>query len=154
MRKIKILPVFLVVFAAAILIGGTMVSAEAGSPVGVYCWELNTATGTPLGEIELAFNDDAPKTLNHLSAVGIWRRIREQACVPLHGTAQLDRGTGEFYEIALSYEDIVQVQHVQGHFHAIVYLKSLGGPFAYQDENDASIFSGMMTPIDCPIKCP
>lgn len=148
MGKVKVLKFFLIVLAGVMFISGTLVSVEAGNPLGTFCWQMTNGD-----TIELAINDDAPPTVQHLSAVGIWQRVQYNACAPVHGTAQQDRRTKEFYELALSYEDIVHVPFIQGHFHAVLNVAGLGGPFAYQDENLA-IVMGNMVPIPCPIKCP
>jgi hypothetical protein len=162
MCKAKVLKLFLIVFAIAAFIGGTMANVEAGSPLGVYCWDLLYPDGTT-EEIELAINLDAPPGFSHMSALGVWHRTHDQhgepttidMCVPVHGTAQLDRQNPEQYEIALSYEDIIQNPPVQGHFHALVDIFSLAGPFAYNDEPVPGliVFGLTMKPRPCPINC-
>ncbi len=155
MKKDKTIKLFLIIFTAAIFICAVGTIAEAGSPLGTFCWKMTYPSGVD-DTIELAINDDAPPTVRHLSAVGIWQRVQYNACVPVHGTAQFDRKTREFYELALSYEDIVHVPPIQGHFHAVLGVSSLGGPFCYQDEimPGGPPFCGGMNPIPCPIQCP
>lgn len=126
----------------------------AGTPVGTFCWSMTDVTGKPVGAIEMAVNDDAPPSSKHLSAVGIWQRLEDKACTPVHGTIQRDRQEPQIYEIALSYEDILHSPKIQGHFHAKLDTATMFATYAYQDENAAVVIMGQMNKAKCPIQCP
>ncbi|MDH3976575.1 MAG: hypothetical protein OEV42_20110 [Deltaproteobacteria bacterium] len=150
----KRLQVSLVAFVAILFLSGTLSEVFSGSPTGTYCWDLLAPTGKPIGALELAVNDDAPPAQNHLSAVGIWQRIEDQACVPVHGTMQRDRLKKQMYEIALSYEDMVDSPYIQGHFHSRLDSFTMFATYIYQDENSSMMVKGQMKKAKCPIKCP
>lgn len=150
----KIFQVSFIALAAVIFLSGTVTEVFSGTPVGTYCWDVIAPTGQQAGAIELAVNDDAPPAKMHFSAVGIWQRIEDKACVPVHGTMQKDRNEKEMYEIALSYEDMVDVPYIQGHFHSRVNFSTMDATYIYQDENSFLLEKGKMIKTKCPIKCP